>query len=110
MAFSSGMAAISAVMELFRPGDHLIVDDDLYGGSVRLFLNISRKNGIEITRVNLCEEEPESYITEYTRAIFLETPTNPMMNVIDIREMSAIAKKHHLLLVVDNTFKMSRLY
>ena len=104
VAFSSGMAAISAVMELFRPGDHLIVDDDLYGGSVRLFLNISRKNGIEITRVNLCEEEPESYITEYTRAIFLETPTNPMMNVIDIGRIAEVAKRNNLLLIVDNTF------
>lgn len=104
VAFSSGMAAISAVMELFRPGDHLIVDDDLYGGSVRLFSNISRKNGIEITGVNLCEEEIESYIQENTKAVFLETPTNPMMNVIDIRKIAKAAKKNNLLLIVDNTF------
>lgn len=62
VAFSSGMAAIAAVMELFSPGDHLIVDEDLYGGSVRLFLNISSKNGIEVTRVNLCKENPELYL------------------------------------------------
>ena len=104
VAFSSGMAAISTVMELFRPGDHLIVDDDLYGGSVRLFSNISRKNGIEITGVNLCEEEIESYIQENTKAVFLETPTNPMMNVIDIRKIAKAAKKNNLLLIVDNTF------
>lgn len=103
-AFSSGMAAISAVMELFEPGDHIIADDDLYGGSVRLFLNISRKNGIDITRINLCEEDVESYIKENTKAIFLETPTNPMMNVIDINKISEIAQKHNLLLIVDNTF------
>lgn len=104
IAFSSGMAAVTAVMELFRPGDHLIVDDDLYGGSVRLFLNISSKNGIEITRINLCKENVESYIKANTKAIFLETPTNPMMNVIDIEKMSEIAKWSNLLLVVDNTF------
>lgn len=104
VAFSSGMAAVSAVMELFRPGDQVIVDDDLYGGSVRLFLNISQKNGIEITRVNLCTEPLENYITERTKAVFLETPTNPMMNVIDIRKISESAKKHGILLIVDNTF------
>lgn len=104
VAFSTGMAAISAVMELFNPGDHIIVDDDLYGGSVRLFLNISSKNGLDITRVNLCEENVGDYITEKTKAIYLETPTNPMMNVIDIAKISETAKKHNLLLIVDNTF------
>lgn len=104
VAFSSGMAAVSAVMELFEPGAHIITDDDLYGGSIRLFLNISRKNGIDIIRINLCEEDAEVYIKENTRAIFLETPTNPMMNVIDIKKISEIAKRHNLLLIVDNTF------
>lgn len=104
VAFSSGMAAISAVMETFHPGDHLIVDEDLYGGSVRLFLNISQKNGIEISRLNLSRESIETHITEHTKAIFLETPTNPMMNVIDIRKISEVAKKNNLLLIVDNTF------
>lgn len=104
VAFSSGMAAISAVMELFAPGDHIIVDDDLYGGSVRLFLNVSKKNGLDITRLNFCEEDIEKYINENTKAIYLETPTNPMMNVIDIEKISAIAKRHGLLLIVDNTF------
>lgn len=104
VAFSSGMAAISAVMELFEPGDHIIADDDLYGGSVRLFLNISKKNGIDVTRINLCEDDVESCIKENTKAIFLETPTNPMMNVIDIKKIAEIAKKHKLLLIVDNTF------
>lgn len=104
VAFSSGMAAISAVMELFKPGDHLIVDEDLYGGSVRLFLNISRKNGIEVSRVDLSRESAEVYVKENTKAIFLETPTNPMMNVVDIREVADVAKKNNLLLIVDNTF------
>ncbi|MBQ7775962.1 MAG: PLP-dependent transferase [Lachnospiraceae bacterium] len=104
VGFSSGMAAISAVMEMFSVGDHLIVDEDLYGGSVRLFRSISRKNGIDITRVNLCKEEVEACITEHTKAIFLETPTNPMMHVIDIEKLAQVAKKNNLLLIVDNTF------
>lgn len=104
VAFSSGMSAISALMELFNPGEHIIVDDDLYGGSVRLFLNISRKNGLDITRVNFCEEDIEKYIKENTKAIYFETPTNPMMNVIDIKKISEIAKRNNLLLIVDNTF------
>ncbi len=104
VAFSSGMAAIGAVMELFSPGDHLIVDEDLYGGSVRLFSAISKKNGLEIVRINLAVESAEKYITEKTRGIFLETPTNPMMNVVDIESVATVAKKHDLLLIVDNTF------
>lgn len=104
VAFSCGMAAIAAVTELFQPGDHLIVDDDLYGGSVRLFLNISSKNGIEVTRVNLCKESADQYVKKNTKAIFIETPTNPMMNVIDIEKVSEVAKRNKLLLIVDNTF------
>lgn len=104
VAFSSGMAAISAFMEIFKPGDHLIVDEDLYGGSVRLFHHISEKNGIHITAVNLSYENAEDYITKQTKAIYVETPTNPMMNVADIKKLSQIAKRHDLLLIVDNTF------
>lgn len=104
LAFSSGMAAITALMELFRPGDHLITDADLYGGSIRLFDNISEKNGITFSHIDCASEDIESYIKDNTRAIFIETPTNPMMNVVDIRKVSEIAKKHGLLLIVDNTF------
>ena len=104
LAFSSGMAAIATLMELFRPGDHIIADADLYGGSIRLFDNISEKNGISLTRIDFGTEDPEAYITENTKAIYFETPTNPMMNVTDIAKMSALAKKHGLLLLVDNTF------
>ena len=104
LAFSTGMSAIAALMELFKPGDHLIVDTDLYGGSIRLFRNISKKNGITFTSIACCKEDVESYITENTRAIYIETPTNPMMNVTDIAALSKITRKHHLLLVVDNTF------
>lgn len=104
MAFSSGMAAISTVMELFKPGDHLIVDSDLYGGTIRLFNHISQKNGISITAINCSKEDVSNYINADTKAIFIETPTNPMMNVIDIEKLSLVAKDNNLLLIVDNTF------
>lgn len=104
VAFSSGMAAIAAVTELFRPGDHIIAERDLYGGSVRLFQNISSKNGIEVTSIDFNKENVGSYVKDNTKAIYIETPTNPMMNIIDIEEISKIAKKNNLLLIVDNTF------
>jgi cystathionine gamma-synthase len=103
-ALSSGMAAISLLMEIFSPGDHIIADSDLYGGTIRLFDNVSQKNGLTFSRINCASENPEDYITEKTRAIYIETPTNPMMNITDIAEISAIAKKYGLLLIVDNTF------
>ena len=93
LAFTSGMAAISTLMELFHPGDHLIADADLYGGTVRLFDNINEKNGIEVTKIDCVSENVENYIKENTKAIYIETPTNPMMNVIDIEKLSAITKK-----------------
>lgn len=104
VAFSSGMAAIAALMEIFSPGDEVIVDEDLYGGSTRLFSNISKKNGIRIIRLDFTKDAVEDFITENTKAIYFETPTNPMMNVIDISKISELAKKHELLLIVDNTF------
>lgn len=104
LAFSSGMAAIATLMEIFRPGDHIIADSDLYGGSIRLFDNISKKNGIEFSSVDCYKEDVEQFIKENTRAVFIETPTNPMMNVTDIAKLSEITKKHNILLIVDNTF------
>ncbi len=104
LALSTGMAAIALMMELFVPGDHLIVDSDLYGGSIRLFQNVSAKNGISFSSIDCCREEVERHINEKTKAIYIETPTNPMMHVTDIAELAEIAKKHHLLLIVDNTF------
>lgn len=104
LAFSSGMAAITTLMEIFKPGDHIISEADLYGGSIRLFDHINQKNGIEFSRINFAEEDPENYIKENTKAIYIETPTNPMMNVIDIRKTAELAKRHNLLLIVDNTF------
>ena len=104
VAFSSGMAAITALMEIFKPGDHIITDADLYGGSIRLFNNISEKNGLTFSHIDLTSEDAEKYINENTKAIYVETPTNPMMNVIDIRKLARITKERGLLLIVDNTF------
>jgi cystathionine gamma-synthase len=103
VAFSSGMAAVTALMELFAPGDHIIASDDLYGGTFRLFLHISKKNGIKISYANTIEEI-EKEITPCTRAVLIETPTNPMMHVTDIAAVAEITKKKKLLLIVDNTF------
>ena len=91
-------------MEIFKPGDHVIVDSDLYGGSIRLFSNVSEKNNITFSRVDCHKEKVEDYITENTKAIYIETPTNPMMNVTDIEAMAKIAHERGLLLIVDNTF------
>lgn len=104
LAFSSGMAAIATLMELFQPGDHLVVDSDLYGGTVRLFDNISEKNGIEVTKIDCRPENVQKCIKDNTKAIYIETPTNPMMNVIDITALSEIAKRRGIWLIVDNTF------
>lgn len=104
LAFCTGMAAIATLMELFAPGDHLIIDADLYGGSIRLFDHISKKNGIEFTSIDCCREDVRKYIKENTKAIYIETPTNPMMNVTDIAALSRIAKEYNTLLIVDNTF------
>lgn len=106
-ALSSGMAAITLLFEIFSPGDHIIADSDLYGGSIRLFDHVSSKNGLQFTRENisaLSESDLEARITPKTKAIYIETPTNPMMNVTDIAQTAKIAKKHGLLLIVDNTF------
>lgn len=104
LALSSGMAAITLLMEIFKPGDHLIVEADLYGGSIRLFDNVSSKNGIEFSYVDCSNDNVENYIKESTKAIYIETPTNPMMNVSDIQKLAEISKKNNLLLIVDNTF------
>jgi cystathionine beta-lyase/cystathionine gamma-synthase len=105
MAFSTGMAAIAALMELFSPGDHIIASDDLYGGSHRLFHHISVKNGLRFDLVNTSDMASiGEKITPDTRALFIETPTNPMMQVTDIAAASALARRHGLLTIVDNTF------
>ncbi|MGL5437424.1 MAG: trans-sulfuration enzyme family protein [Lachnospiraceae bacterium] len=105
MAFSTGMAAVTTLMELFSPGDHIIASDDLYGGSHRLFYNICVKNGLTFDSVNTSDIALiESRIKPQTKAIFIETPTNPMMQVTDIAAVSQLARKHDLFVIVDNTF------
>jgi len=105
MAFGSGLAAIDAVLKLLSPGDEVISTDDLYGGSYRLFKKIFEKYGIVFHFVGMQEPAAiEDYITANTKLIWVETPTNPMMNILDIKEIGVLAKKHKLLLAVDNTF------
>lgn len=105
IAFSSGMAAIAALMELFKIGDHIIASDDLYGGSIRLFRSISEKNGLSFDFVDTSRIQlVEGHIKPQTKAIFIETPTNPMMQITDISAISKVAHRHNLLLIVDNTF------
>lgn len=105
MAFSSGMAAVAALMELFRPGDHIIASDDLYGGSHRLFSHISRKNGLSFDFVDTSDISGiTAHIRPETKALFIETPSNPLMQVTDIAAVSELCKKHGFLLIVDNTF------
>lgn len=105
IAFSTGMAAITALMELFSIGDHIIASSDLYGGTVRLFQHISKKNGLKIDFVDTSNlVEVRSLISPETKAIYVETPTNPMMQVTDIQAISTLAKEHGLLVLVDNTF------
>ncbi len=103
-ALSTGMAAITLLMEIFKPGDHFVVEADLYGGSIRLFDNVSKKNNYEFTYLNCSRDDIEGAIKENTKAIYIETPTNPMMNVSDIAAIAEIAKRHNILLIVDNTF------
>jgi len=103
-ALSTGMAAITLLMEIFAPGDHIIVDSDLYGGSIRLFDHVSAKNGVQFTRANCSSDDIEVLIKPETKAVYIETPTNPMMNVTDISKLAEITKRHGILLIVDNTF------
>ena len=105
IAFSTGMAAISVMMELFSIGDHLIVSDDLYGGTRRLFDFVSKKNGLTFDVVHTSYiEEIRGKINANTKAILIETPSNPMMQVTDIEAVAKLAKEHNCLLIVDNTF------
>ncbi|MBP5492194.1 MAG: PLP-dependent transferase [Clostridiales bacterium] len=103
-ALSSGMAAITLLFELFGPGDHIISEADLYGGSIRLFDNVSKKNGLEFSFLDCAKDDIEAAIRPDTKAVYIETPTNPMMNVSDIGKIAEICKKHGLILIVDNTF------
>lgn len=105
-AFASGMAAIATVLELLKPGDHIIAMDDLYGGTYRLLEKVRKRSaGLQVSFVDLSNlEHLKSEIRPETRLIWVETPTNPMLKIVDLKQIAAIAKQHQLLSVVDNTF------
>ncbi len=105
VSFSSGLAAMDAVLKLLKSGDEVLSTNDIYGGSYRLMTKIYNKFDIKTTFVDM--QNPaniEKYITKKTKLIWIETPTNPMLNIIDIKAVCAIAKKHGILTCVDNTF------
>lgn len=105
LAFGSGLAAIDAVMKLFKPGDEVITTNDLYGGTYRLFTKIFEGFGITFHFVGMNNADTiEKYINNNTKLIWVETPTNPLLNIVDIKKVASIAKKYKLLLAVDNTF------
>jgi len=105
LVFSSGLAATDSVLNLFQSGDHVIAGDDLYGGTYRLFEKVATFRGLEFDFVDLTSEDAlRATIRPETKLIWFETPTNPMLNVFDIAKISAIAKEHGILVVVDNTF------
>ena len=105
LAFSSGMGATDTVIKLLKPGDEVITGNDLYGGSYRMFTQIFAQYGIKFHFIDLDDAANISnYVTENTKLIWIETPTNPTMRIVDISAAATIAKSNNLLLVVDNTF------
>ncbi|WP_282079694.1 cystathionine gamma-synthase [Aquimarina algiphila] len=105
LAFGSGLAAIDAVIKLLKPGDEVISTSDLYGGTYRLFTKIFEEFGIKFHFVGMENADKiEQYVNDKTKLIWVETPTNPMMNIIDIKAVAMISKKHNIVLAVDNTF------
>lgn len=105
LVFGSGLAAIDAVIKLLKPGDEVISANDLYGGTYRIFTKVFENFGIKFHFISMDDvANIENYVTANTKLLWLETPTNPMMNIVDIKGAAAIAKKHNLILGVDNTF------
>ncbi|HEV7127827.1 MAG TPA: cystathionine gamma-synthase [Ktedonobacterales bacterium] len=105
LAFASGMAATSAVLSLLAPGDHVVACDDLYGGSYRIFERVVRKGGVDFTYVPARDAAAyERAIRPTTKMIWVETPTNPLLTLVDIKQVAEIARRHQLTMVVDNTF------
>ena len=105
LAFSSGLAATTAVLMLLQKGDHVIAGDDIYGGTYRLFDQVLKNYGLQFSFVDpRSTEKVEKAVRKNTKMIWIETPTNPLMRVVDIRAISRISRKNKALLVVDNTF------
>ena len=104
-AFGSGLAAMDAVLKLLKPGDEIISTDDLYGGSYRLFTKIFEDFGLKFHFVGMDNPQKiEKFINSNTKLLWVETPTNPMMNIIDIKSITTLAKAHGIMVAVDNTF------
>lgn len=104
-AFASGCAATTTILHLFKQGDHIIAGDDMYGGTFRLFDKVLRHNGLGFSFVDLTRPENfEKALTSSTKMVWLETPTNPTLKLVDIEAISKIAKKKNVMVVVDNTF------
>ncbi len=105
LCFASGSAATDAVIKLLNPGDEVIAANDMYGGTYRMFTKIFEKYGLKFHFINMHEPgEISKYITKKTKLIWTETPTNPMMNIVDIEAVGVVAKRNNILLCVDNTF------
>jgi cystathionine gamma-lyase len=105
LCFSSGMGATDAVIKLLQPGDEVITGDDLYGGSYRMFVNVFAPYGIKFHFINMTDAENiRKYVTAKTKLIWIESPTNPLMQIVDIPACAKIAKEKNILLAVDNTF------
>jgi cystathionine beta-lyase/cystathionine gamma-synthase len=105
ICFSSGVAAIDAIMKTLRPGDHVISTNDLYGGTYRLFTQIFENYGIEFSFVDMTNiDEVENALQENTKLVWMETPTNPLLRIIDIKAVTKLTKSRNILSVVDNTF------
>ncbi len=105
IAFGSGLAAIEAIIKLLKPGDEVLATNDLYGGTYRLFTKVLAGFGIKFRFIPMNEPAAiESAVNEFTKMLWVETPTNPLMHIIDIEACADIAKRHELLLTVDNTF------
>jgi len=105
-AFASGLATMGTILELLDSGDHVIAMDDLYGGSYRLFENVRRRSaGLQFSFVDLSDiDQLEAAITEKTKMIWVESPTNPLLKLVDLAAVAEVAKKHNLITVCDNTF------
>lgn len=105
ISFGSGLAAMDSILKLLNPGDEVIATDDLYGGSYRIMMRVFAKYGIQFHFANISNiDELTSRITDKTRMIWVETPTNPMLNIIDIQEVCNAVKDKNILVTVDNTF------
>lgn len=103
--FASGCAAMDAIMKMFRPGDHIIASNDLYGGSYRLFTEVFEPYGIRYSFVDMTDQETvANAITDQTRLIWIETPTNPLLRIVDIKKITDLARQYNILTAVDNTF------